>query len=439
MTGGRDALFDELVAATGLGRSCGPAAFGEALRGRLRDDGHAEFLEWRMGYPLGPVPDAAGAFDDFAGDRAELAVLMLEGRLGYHAGVLPAVAEAVDAGPHAAVLVLGCNCGLPALYLARRFPKSRIVGIDRCAGLVGVARALRDRAGVPNAEFLCGEYAEQRFGRPFDVAVSLRALPAYFLSFVESRQPDSYRRGRTLDVLASDPVLPHRRVRECLEAVRRLLSEGGRAVMQERLADLSRVLFFSRLAAAAGLRTDHLQQVEWETDAGADAVRHAGPLIVAEARTPPAAFGEDQVIDLLYPPAELLPGAPAPGSGRVAVLTGSLAQQAYLALPAGRRLCVKAVLRDGRRRHVHLGLVEDVAAFTYACDTRDRRELRLADVRQASYFFAAAAQEIARSVCSGEAVALEPVVDGLGEAIDALLRGPAAGADSSGAGQRGNA
>src|SRR5262249_38101209 len=154
-------------------------------------------------------------------------------RLGYYEAVLPAVAEAVSAGPHRAVADLGCNAGLTTLYLARRFPDALVVGIDRCSGLVDVARDLQDRAGGPNADFLCGDYRPHDFARAFAGAVPPQSMPAYSLPFAPSERPESYRRGSRLDALATDPVLPHRRVGERLAAVRRIIVSGGRAVLQE--------------------------------------------------------------------------------------------------------------------------------------------------------------------------------------------------------------
>lgn len=417
----KDALLAGLAGALGLERPASAAAWDGRMRAGLDPEVYAEFLEYRMGCSAGPGPGAPATFYELSGRHPALALLLLEGRLGYHEAALPPVAEAVAAGPHRIVADLGCNAGLTTLYLARRFPDASVVGIDRSAGLVEVARDLKRRAGVTNAEFVSGDYVLHDFGRPFDAAVSLQSMPAYFMPFAPSERPESYRRGRRLDALAADPVLPHRRVGERLAAVRRILGGGGRAVLQERVREVPRVLLFARLAAAAGLSPVSMRWLSWESANEVTPGRHSGPLLVAEARTPPAEFVEDRVLDLLYPPAGALPEAPAPGSGQVAVVTGALAQQTYHALaPTGRTLCVRAAMRDGRLRHVHLGLVEGVAAYSYSCDTHDSRELRLADVRQARQVFAAAAQAIAQGVRSGEVVELEPGVDQLAAAISSL-------------------
>ncbi len=419
-----DADLASLVSALGLHAPAGVEEWEDRLRGRLDAEVYAAYLEFRYGYAREPGPDANAAFYEFVGGHPELALLMQEGRLGYHFAVLPAVAEALGRGPHGTIADLGCNGGLTTLYLARRFPASRVVGIDRCAGLVERARELRERAGVPNAEFVHSDYTRPDFEGPFDAVVSLQSMPAYFLPTIPSETPESYRRGASLLDVADDPVLPSRRVAWALAGVRRLAAAEGRVVLHERLGDVSRVLLFSLFAARAGLRIQQMRPVSWEAPAEMEPGRRTCPLVVAEAQAGPAAFEEDAVIALCQPrPARAeLPAPPAPGSNSAIVLSGPLAQHYYDSLPAPRRdVCVRAVLADGRQRHFHLG-VAGTLVYSYACDTWDGRALKVAGLHLARSLLGPEAEAIVRAVRSGEVAAIDPKPESLAGLLQALLR-----------------
>jgi SAM-dependent methyltransferase len=416
----QDAALAELTACLGLEWPQGMDAWEERLRASLDAEVYAEYLEYRMGQAAGP--EASTGFYDFVGRSPGLALLLQEARLDYHAAALPATAESLASGPHGTVVDIGCGCGLATIWLARRFPGSRFVGVERSAGLVALARELAARAGAANVEFVCGDYAQGAAGGPFDAAVSLQAMPAYFLPFLPSEAPETYRRGEPLIALADDPVLPHRRVARCLAAVRAALRPGGRAVLHERLGGVPQALLFSLLACRARLGPRSTFPVSWEAANEVVPGRRSAPLVIAEALSGPAAFDEDQALALLHPPAPSLPPVPAAGTGQMIIVNGPLAAQAFRAvMAAGAGLCVRARMRDGLARHLHLGRGRNAVAFSYACDTHDGRELKLAHADRAAWLFAAEADALRREAAAGRFASLEPPAERLPELLRAAL------------------
>ncbi|MFO0842325.1 MAG: class I SAM-dependent methyltransferase [Gemmataceae bacterium] len=419
-----DPTLAELTSALGLERPPSTEAWEERLRTRLDPEVYAEYLEHRMGYAGEEGPDAQSAFYELAGRSAALALLLLEGRLAYHGVVLPAVAEAVAAGPHGTILDLGCNCGLTTLYLAKRFPGSRVVGIERSAGLVARARDLLGRVGLANAEFFCGDYTRQLAAGLFDVVVSLHTMPAHLLPFLPSQEPESYRRGPDLFALADDPALPHRRVAWALEAVGRLARKPGRAVLHERLVSVPKVLLFSLLAARAGLTVRAMRPLTWQSPAEMHPGPQTNPLIAADVTAAPSDFDEGRVIDLCQPEGPpALPAAPPAGSNSVLVASGHLAHWHAQSLPAAaQEVLVRAAITDGSRQHLRLGVVPGRLSFAYGCDTLDRRDLKIAEPGLAGQLAANELESLNRGVRSGMIAALDPPLAKLPALLRPLLR-----------------
>ena len=416
-----DAALLALVRDLGLEWPAGLDEWEERLRRVLDPEVYAQYMEARMGFGPGP---GGPAFFDFVGRHHPLALMLQEGRLGYHKVALPAFADAVAGGPHGSIADLGCGCGLGTLYLARRFPGSRVAGVERSPGLVELAAVLKDRAGAANAEFVCGDYATGgAFGGSFDVAVTMLAMPAFLLPFLPSERPESSRRGEALPALAADPMLPHRQVRRCLEAARGLLTPGGRAVFHERMSDASRVLLFAYLANETRLGLRGVRVLTWETPSEARPGKHVAPLAVFEALTTPAPFDEDAVLGLLYPPPASLPDPTRLATGQVAVCSGPLAAHMVRGFGLAYRLpSVRAVYRDGRRFHLYLGS-SGGTAFAYSCDTHDVRELKLANAATAGQVFQSATEPLIRAASARELASLDPPP----ERIPALLRSLAVG------------
>jgi hypothetical protein len=83
-------------------------------------------------------------------------------------------------------------------------------------------------------------------------------------------------------------------------------------------------------------------------------------------------------------------------------------------------------MRDGRPRHLHLGRGRGQAAYSYACDTHDGRELKVAHAGLAAWLFAAEVDALRRESAAGQFAALDPPAERLPELLRALI-GPDAG------------
>lgn len=419
-----DPTLAELTSALGLERPPTTEAWEERLQARLDREVYAQYLEYRMGYSGEDGPDAFPSFYDFAGRNPSVALLMLEGRLAYHEAALPLVAEAMAAGPHGAILDLGCNCGLTTLYLARCFPGSRVVGIERSAGLVARARDLASRAGLPRVEFVCGDYTRQLAAGLFDVVVSLHTMPVHLFPFVPSEAPETYRRGEVLVSLADDAVLPHRRVAWALEAVARLARKPGRVILHERLVSMPKVLLFSLLAARSGVGLRAARSVTWQSPAEISPGPQTNPLVVADITAAPTEFDEDRVIDLCHPERpSAFPPIPPAGSNNILVVSGLLAHWHARSLPpAAREVVVQAAIADGSRQHLRLGVVPGRFSYAYGCDTLDRRELKIAEPGLAGHLAANELESLNRGVRSGMIAALDPPLAKLPALLQPVLR-----------------
>jgi hypothetical protein len=410
-----------LAAKPGLLYPASSVEWEESLRTRLKQEVYADFLEARVAWGAqGPAlpPD----FYQLVGSDPDLNAVMLEGRLGYYDAVLPAVAEAVARVPHDTILEMASYGGLGSLYLGRRFPGSQVVAIDRCAGLVERSRELLAKVGLGNVTFVHGDYNRDDPGGPFDVVVSLQSMPIYLLPWLPAESPESYRRGDALNVVATDPVLPSRRVAQAFASVRRLARVGGHAVLHERLPEVSRALLFVLLACKAGLRIDEMRPVVWESPTEPLGGPRSSPLMVAECLDRTVVFEESPVIAFYLPrPTRLAPLAPPAGANTALVLSGPEAQAHFEALPAERRnLCVKSAMQDGRQVHVHLGVAGRLA-YAYSCSSHDFREMKVADAGLARSLFGSVVESLQRLSQSGQASAIDPTPAGLPELLNALL------------------
>ena len=103
------------------------------------------------------------------------------------------------------VLDIGCGFGLFALYFAMRWPAIQILGFDRNARRVAMARRAAERLGVENARFHVGDAAALQFDMP--------VAGAYMLDLIHH--------------------LPEDAVRPLLHRIASQLSPGGRLIIKD--------------------------------------------------------------------------------------------------------------------------------------------------------------------------------------------------------------
>jgi SAM-dependent methyltransferase len=88
--------------------------------------------------------------------------------------LVPGLMDRLDAGID--VADIGCGQGVAIRMMAKRFPRSRFVGLDMAADAIAAARAEAERDGLPNATFLVQDAAT--FGGPptFDFVTAFDAI-----------------------------------------------------------------------------------------------------------------------------------------------------------------------------------------------------------------------------------------------------------------------
>lgn len=379
---------------------------GEALFQELQTRRGKLYEDARRAAESGTTVDEAEFYRFVAGDAAVSSV-MLEGRLGYYDAVLPAIAARMETMPHARLLDLGSYTGLATLYLARRFPDARIVGIERGEEAVERARDNAKRAGARNVEFRLGDYTRLRGSDAFDVVLSLQTMPTYLLPRVPAEEPESYLRGSRLAEAKVDASSPAHAIVQALAACARWTAPGGRVILQERFREYPEAALFMELVHRAGLAPVETALVSWQTANEREGVQQA-PLVVAERREEPVPFDEAAFLRT-YIPALLKVDLASPQLDHGVILTGPTAHANFQALPAGKRdVCVSLRFAKDVQVHLHLGVVAGQAAYVYTCSTADHRELKMCRPAHAQALFAPVLEFITSKKQSGEALHAEP-------------------------------
>lgn len=72
------------------------------------------------------------------------------------------------------ILEVGCDCGLISCFLAKTFPDSKIVSIDRCAAAIEIAKEFAKKQGVENIEFRSCDLKDVK--DTFDTVFSMRTV-----------------------------------------------------------------------------------------------------------------------------------------------------------------------------------------------------------------------------------------------------------------------
>ena len=74
----------------------------------------------------------------------------------------------------ASILEVGCDCGVMSCYLAKTFPQSKIVAIDRCEAAIENAKRFAEIQGVDNIIFYACDLADVK--DKFDTVFSMRTV-----------------------------------------------------------------------------------------------------------------------------------------------------------------------------------------------------------------------------------------------------------------------
>ena len=142
------------------------------------------------------------------------------------------------------VLDVGCGCGILSCFIAKTFPEVKVTGVDLCEKSVVSARALAERLGLTNTEFICGE-AENTEGT-FDTVLSSQVAHETFGYF-----------SLGVDVPLEEyaEVCKNQTLRYA-KSLSNLVSENGRVISVERFGNNPLLLGWIRAISEAGLRID---------------------------------------------------------------------------------------------------------------------------------------------------------------------------------------
>jgi SAM-dependent methyltransferase len=88
---------------------------------------------------------------------------------------LKALSQWTDLAPRS-ILDAGCGRGDFSFYLARRFPRARVYGIDIDAARIGRNRTMAKQLGLDNVTFQVADVVTTRFPTKFDLIVSIDVL-----------------------------------------------------------------------------------------------------------------------------------------------------------------------------------------------------------------------------------------------------------------------
>lgn len=424
----RDPVLADLVGRLGLYRAKTPNEFEWRLQTRTSHAVYQGLRELRAKSRLhnDNVPPPELLTDDreyyeFLNAHPDICRATLEGRLAFYDRLLPPVRKTLADVPRTRILDLGSFAGLTALYLGAAFPGSTVVGVERLPGVHGVAEGYRRAAGADNVSLVNADYDDYRPDAPFDIVVSLHALPSYMLPWVPSESPEDYRRGRNLAAEIDNPSSTSRAVLRSLNAVRSFVTPTGHAVFDERLRGLSRALMFHALLARAGLEVLHAHMVDWHMAAQMGETQ-TSLLIVARACPPPAPLDEAAVIDLYGFPAGFTDLSDLP-AGQTVQWQGIDAHTMYRHLPGVRdELVIAGEAKGGHSFQQRLGVLDGRLAYVFLCDTTDRRNLFVTHTPGMRPLFKFATDQLRASQTRGEVVRIEPAEDKLDYALTKRFR-----------------
>ena len=140
----------------------------------------------------------------------------------------------------ARILEVGCDCGIIACFLAKRFPEAQITGLDRCGESIAAAKELAARLKLTNAEFLTG--TPETLSPGYDAVVSLRTMHENCaVADEETLSPEEYEKACT------------EALKTYAGALAALLNPGGHLFTAERSDTEELLRAWQAALAAAGI------------------------------------------------------------------------------------------------------------------------------------------------------------------------------------------
>jgi 2-polyprenyl-3-methyl-5-hydroxy-6-metoxy-1,4-benzoquinol methylase len=103
------------------------------------------------------------------------------GAAGQEAFLVPVILAALDGATEklaegATIVDIGCGAGVAACVLARAFPNSSVLGLDPSGRAIAAARTRAAEAGLTNATFEVGTFADLESHTPCDLLLTLDVL-----------------------------------------------------------------------------------------------------------------------------------------------------------------------------------------------------------------------------------------------------------------------
>jgi SAM-dependent methyltransferase len=320
------------------------------------------------------------AFYDLSAAEPILPVLYSQ-RYDYYRAVGPLVADRLRGAT--TILDFGCGPGILTTFYARRYPRARVIGIDRSRASIAMAQRKAEALHLDNLRFECADVDAGLASGPYDRIVATHAL-------VQSEQdpglPSSSWRSfaRAHDAMAQSAFERRTGLGPRLDRLVEAMSSAGRMLVFEKTRQLARRIPLQRALAARGLAL--AEPPEFVRYALVEEVSDDGPFFVMTRGT-----GNDIPWNEQPEPDEGCPfdrtrerSAPSAPDTPLYENHWPSAQRAWELLNG------KTVIRqdtaeesDGRQLHVELGTAEDLR-YLYCANTFDQRQLVLVEPGRAA-------------------------------------------------------
>lgn len=327
----------------------------------------------------GTVEDEV-AFYDLSVTPRILPVLYSQ-RYDYYLAIGPLVASRLAEA--ATILDVGCGPGILTTYYARRYPRARVIGLDRSRASIDVGQQQAHAFDLGNVQFECVDLDAGLLGGTYDCIVATHAL-------VQSEQnpglPSSSWRSfeRARDASAQSAFERRTGLAPRLDRLVAAMVPAGRMIVFEKTRQLARRIPLQRALAARGLNlAEPPKPVRYSL---VEEVSDDGPFFVLRGGQGHAVAWDEQP--------EHDEGRPFDQATALSVRPAADVPLYENHWPSAQRaweqLKDKKVLRednaeetDGRQLHVELGTAEGLR-YLYCANTFDQRQLVIVESARAA-------------------------------------------------------